>query len=596
MTGVQPTQRVSAPLSPLFVGAAVLGWVGLMTAVVMTRWFGHVLVSPGQWTLLSAALLSGVSLFTLLVYRLTAGRLVASQHRGQEMRIRRQITARLKSGSNLSDILDVVLAGSRSVLLCDRCAIYLKEPGQNSFRLAASQGISSRYAEAVARFGTSLPGMDLWLSGRTVTIEDVLDPRYDWGDFQPLVREEGYRSAIVVPLWAKGQQTGILVLYYDQLTRFSAEDLALAEDFANQAGVAIESLRAYEAETRLRNRLQALLRAIRTLNGLLLDEHLPDRIVQEACRLVGAESGRLVCRCSGHGLDGCCRRPREMAGVPDRESASGVLKVPLAGGRGCLALLELRPGSQGFCPEDEHLLATFAEHAGAILENADLSRRLQDLRVTAERERISMDLHDGVLQSLYAVGMGLEALLLKRPSDHDLTQAVGEAVESLDAVVSEIRRCISNLRSPSADPYVELGQVLSRARLWREPQVAVSVDPEALQHLPPEHAPHVVQILQEALWNALRHARAREVRVRLQHTSSGVSLEVADDGCGFDPDTSRRGLGLTNMARRAKSIGGELRVESRPAGGTTVRLHVPLPSGLATERGSGVAYSHPGGR
>ncbi|WP_344952894.1 GAF domain-containing sensor histidine kinase [Actinomadura miaoliensis] len=282
------------------------------------------------------------------------------------------------------------------------------------------------------------------------------------------------------------------------------------------------------------------------------------------------------------------RREPEFEGWP---AAHPVLKdflgVPIRDGDDVLGILFLanrrRPG--GFTRADEDLLTLFAAHAAIAMANARLYEHNRELTVVAERNRLARELHDAVAQKLFSLRLTAQAAAALAERDPARTVRELAEVERLAAdALAELRAVIFELRpadladglAASLRKHVE---VLDRAY---DTDVRLTVDGAVV--LPEEHEAVVFRIAQEALHNALRHASARTVRVRLGALDGGVVLEVADDGTGFDPGASAKsgggephgGLGLASMRDRACSIGGTLTIDAAPGTGTVVRLEVPL--------------------
>ncbi|MFE9103442.1 GAF domain-containing sensor histidine kinase [Actinomadura geliboluensis] len=279
---------------------------------------------------------------------------------------------------------------------------------------------------------------------------------------------------------------------------------------------------------------------------------------------------------------GDIRREPEFEGWP---VAHPVLKdflgVPIRDGEDVLGIVFLAnkrtPG--GFTEGDEELLTLFAAHAAIAMANARLYEHNRELTVVAERNRLARELHDAVAQKLFS--LRLTARTASALAERDPARTVQELaqVERLAAeALAELRAVIFELRPADlADGLVaslrKHVEVLDRAH---EAEVRFSADEAVV--LPEEHEAVAFRVTQEALYNALRHARASTVEVRLATADGQAVLEVADDGTGFDAsDTEPQGgLGLASMRARAHSIGGELTIDAVPGRGTTVRLEVAL--------------------
>jgi signal transduction histidine kinase len=223
------------------------------------------------------------------------------------------------------------------------------------------------------------------------------------------------------------------------------------------------------------------------------------------------------------------------------------------------------------------LVETFAEQAAVALEYARLQRELQRLAVLEDRERIAKELHDGAIQALFAVGMGLQGSALLAGSD-DLRARIQHAVEELDRVIRDLRNYIFGLR-PGILTDRQLDQALQRLVEEFGERTGVlaiaEVDPTVAAELT-GRAGEVVQLAREALSNVSRHAEAATCRVSLYRSEGGGVLEVDDDGCGFDPARATgTGQGLRNLRERAATVGGRAEIDSVPGEGTKVRITIP---------------------
>ena len=221
-----------------------------------------------------------------------------------------------------------------------------------------------------------------------------------------------------------------------------------------------------------------------------------------------------------------------------------------------------------------------AAHAAVAIQNSNLYEEIERLAVLEERTRIGMDLHDGVIQSIYAVGLTLESFRLEIPEDaEESAQLLDTAISGLNDAIGDIRNFILDLRPRRFSG--ELSQGL--ARLVREFQantmipVTITVA-QKLDDLPTTSARAVFLTTQESLANVARHARAKNVTLTLVRSDSAVTLVINDDGQGFDPhDNSRQvGHGLANMDARAEALSGSFKLRSAPGQGTTVTLRLPI--------------------
>lgn len=220
-------------------------------------------------------------------------------------------------------------------------------------------------------------------------------------------------------------------------------------------------------------------------------------------------------------------------------------------------------------------------------QQEQLTEQIRDARdalAAAQRERtkISRDLHDGTIQSLYAIQLGLERTLEQvRAAPERAGRELWLVRSELDTVISEIRQFITTDAEPveSVDFRAVLEALVQRAQAGTGARIALQCDASATSQLTGEQAVQLANIVREALSNSLRHGRPQAVRVTVHSESAGFVLEVADDGKGFDTRApSRSGVGLVSMASRARDIGGHLEIQSTSGAGTRVRVHIPARS------------------
>lgn len=264
---------------------------------------------------------------------------------------------------------------------------------------------------------------------------------------------------------------------------------------------------------------------------------------------------------------------------PNHPSMTTFLGAPVRSGGTVYGNLYLTEKQGGFTSEDERLLMVLAAQAGSAIENALLSDRLQSLAIQEERDRISRELHDGVIQTLFSIGMGLESarsLVVTDPQRAD--GRIDSAVDSLDGAIRELRNYIFQLRPHEA---AGMGFARGLSELAREYEVnalvrpLLDVQPGIDARVPPSLVPDLLQISREALSNAAKHAQASHISITVRVNGS-VELDITDDGAGFTPASPKVGRGLDNIRERTATLGGELDIRSAPGTGTTVWLRIPL--------------------
>jgi signal transduction histidine kinase len=299
----------------------------------------------------------------------------------------------------------------------------------------------------------------------------------------------------------------------------------------------------------------------------------------------------------GHGLLGLIIRENRSYRIPDINTDArrhgfppnhppmkSFLGVPITVSGATVGRLYLtnKQGADEFSDDDQDLVETFALHAGIAMDNARLHDQLQRLAIVTERERISKDLHDGIIQNMYAVSLSLEDVPELMETDREeATARVERAIDSIHLSIQDIRNFIFGLRPELLEGASLLGGL---AALVEEHRHNTFIDiqllmPESIPEPPPEVTSHVLGIVSESLSNVIRHSRASRASVsvrRLTRGPVGWELVVADNGVGFDP--ANRGKlghqGLSNVKGRTEQIGGELDVDSRPGEGTRIIVRV----------------------
>jgi signal transduction histidine kinase len=427
------------------------------------------------------------------------------------------------------------------------------------------------------------------------------------------------RSFLGVPVRVRDQVYGNLYLCEkaDGTEDFTQVDEELVEALAVAAGIAIDNARMYEDQQRREELLETIGELDRSLlRGMPIAAGL-EEIATRARVLADADRVRVLvsdddpsclrvavvadAEGRGAGVTQDLRVPIEgtAAGTVYRSLRPELIRdagedprvyppatspdyvgpfayVPLAGERGATGVLvfERSAGRPQFESEGMPLLEAFAQQATIAIELARSRQDRDRVRVLEDRERIARNLHDTVIQRLFAVGMMLQATAARGGRDEAGTSALMQAIDEIDETIREIRSSIFALEAHQreglrAEILTMVHGIGDRAEL----DAHVRFDGPVDAAIAPALVPQVLAVVREAVSNVARHAEARTVDVHVDCTT-GVAVTVRDDGIGI-PEPRPRDSGLSNLARRAEDLGGVLEIEAAPGGGTMLRWAVP---------------------
>jgi len=423
-------------------------------------------------------------------------------------------------------------------------------------------------------------------------------------------------SFLGVPIRVRDSVFGNLYLTGRRQGEFTDRDEELVRALAGTAAVAIENARLYDEAGRRGRWLQATAEVTQQLLSysgedplsviarnvqemadadlvtVVLPAASPGELMVEVAVGLGADRMTGMCYSTEHSVAGAVLDAGEPILIGDIEEqreynlhmrevvpASAVMALPLAGSskpRGCLLVARLS-GRREFSQADLDMATTFANHAAVALELADARADQQRVVLLEDRDRIARDLHDHVIQRLFAAGLTVQSLQSLQP-EQAAAAKLSQVVTDLDDTIRQIRSSIFDLRgtlSPvAATPRTQLLEVATEQarQLGFEPRLRFSGPVDSL--LDAELVDELTAVLREALSNVARHAQASTVEVTLDVSSSQLCLSVDDDGRGLG-DTHRRS-GLANLDERAARHGGTLTVTSSPNEGTRLRWQIAL--------------------
>lgn len=281
-------------------------------------------------------------------------------------------------------------------------------------------------------------------------------------------------------------------------------------------------------------------------------------------------------------LDDLTADPRFRYWPEEHPVMRSFLGVPVTSGGEVIAAFYLtdKEGAPRFSDHDEELIRVLAAHSAVAIESARLWERSRELTTLEERERLGRELHDAMSQTLFSLQLTARTAAGAMPEDPERArQLLTDVSELARAAVGELRGLIVDLQPPDLEREGLAGALRNHVHLLdrvHDETITVAVDDAVRPE--PEVERALFRIAQEALGNALRHARASRIAVELHQDDTRHMLSIRDDGIGFDPSAPRvrsTRLGLVSMRHRARAVGGRFRVVSAPDAGTSVEVSVP---------------------
>ncbi len=554
----------------------------------------------------------------------------------------REVVEAISSELELRPLLTTIVSRACDLLEADSGTIGLYDAERDVIRTEAVHHMPAGELGAEMPRGVGLAGRVL-LERAPVVLE-----RY--GDVDRPTQPELQADAVLgVPILWRGALTGVFGLGARPPRRFGPEDVRTLGLLARHTAIAIENARLYAREQRRSERLALIARVGQIItSGLDLDDLL-QRAADAIHELLGypnvdvplidpADPAFLIVRVRGGrykqliahedrlpistGIMGAAAREKRVQLVNDVQrdaryvnppadlTVRAELAVPILLGDQALGVLNVE-SNEPFAQDDAASLQIVADHLAVAIRNARLFQSAQQLATLEERQRLARDLHDSVAQMLFSVTLVAQSLgpAWRRDAQEGERQ-VQRLLDLTRAALAEMRALLAELRP--AEPVPELAHAESTlstvSRIRREGlaaalrwQLAESVPASLHVELtstryapqPLEIEEVLFRIAQEAVHNAVKHARARRLDLALSVSGGRARLRVRDDGRGFDPQQAGRrrpgdprggGLGLLSMRERADAIGGRLRLSARPGHGTTVDVVLPVPAARTTRR------------
>jgi signal transduction histidine kinase len=547
-----------------------------------------------------------------------------------DMRLLHRATLSLFADLSLDGVLRRITHAARDLSGAKYAALGI--PDENGeLKTFITVGMSNEEIQQIPYqpVGKGLIG-EILRTGRSIRVASIADHPEASG-FPP--GHPDMSSFLGVPIIAYGRPLGQIYLTEKEgASSFSASDQRLIEMLASHAAAAIENARLYrqvlssEAELAQRNEQLQLINDLASglVSSVELKEFLDD-IVDRVIELFDAKSGEIFILEEGadlfkrvelhhagrkhmwgknqfrmgEGFLGQVADEGELAWSAELQSDpiylqegiaedgfNTIVAVPLSTRGHVVGVLSLGfIGKRTISDREIGLLKAVGVGVGVGIENARLNRQSRRLAVLEERERIGMDLHDGIIQSIYAVGLTLDSIRAHiEENPKEASMQLQQGIEGLNTAIRDIRSYILDLqptRFQDTDVSQNLLRLSTEFKKNSQMDIDLHIEEDALGMLEKEQEKTVLHIAQEALANTARHSDATRVLLSVRSTDDHVLLQVIDNGKGFEVDNQPEvlGHGLSNMAQRALHSGGEFEIVSSPDDGTTVTVRMQVSQG-----------------
>lgn len=607
--------------------SGMLKWVTILLPAIAITIFDYVrhtfwpdLLHLWPGTLLLVGLtVAGASLLTQLVFGLFERRKRSLLQTASGLLSFDAIAAGSPRPLDLEQVVDTSLMRVLDLLHLDGGAIFLLREPMGNLVLAGQRGLSQEFvAEA--------PGMRLQ---STALVRGLIPPASIFNghtNLEQLARREGLASLACVPLRSGEKITGIAMLGSRKRRGAFPYDQDLLMMVGQRVGLVIDSARLFQQVQRREREAEALYEVGIEISALLDLDNILDSLVGKtrellqadcvALNLLEEQSAEVVVRASsggrpedlrrmtlkkGQGLAGRVISTGHLAVEQYSDGSSGDAMVAEAGVRYCLGI-PLKMGEKAFgalcvgsrtvrafSEEETNLLSRLANQASIAIANTRLYERAQNLAVLEERDRIAREMHDSLAQVLGFLNLKARSTR-EMLSSGEVSRAqgeLGEMVEVAEEAYDDVREAILGLRdsiSPALGGLMgSLAEYLNKFSRQSKVAARLVIHDGGVTQFSPTVEVQLIRVIQEALTNVRKHARASKAQVSFDREDGWAKIVVEDDGRGFDLAQVERRVGqrfgIHTMRERIESVGGTLTIESAPQRGTKVIARLPLENG-----------------
>lgn len=573
------------------------------------------LTTPGRGQAVALGILASVAA-VLLLWAAMAGReaelrashaRLAEAHR--QLLAAHDIGAEIASAEDIQQVLELAARAPVRLAGALGSAFITFDEERDRLHLDMAWGLSGPYVDGLRRRVEQGIPAERCRQCQPLQARVSADcPLFD--GLQPLAAAEGIQSLVCIPLHRDQRRTGILTAYFPSPDGPPAEQVRLLNLVMAEIAAALENARLRERQVSLLAAAEHLTQPAQSLDDLL------GQILRTSLAGWAASRGAILCwneatatwdigaqQDMPSGRDHADFRlafalaeqaqqsgdvvvvrdlgRRAQASAGPRSAAAAPLH---AGGRLLAVMVMMADQPARFNESQRDLLQAIAHQAALAIANAQLRAQVQQMAIVEERYRLAREIHDGLAQTLGALGWQMDYLqaLVKSGDTQAIAELVGAARQAVREAYLDVREAIDGLRL-AVDHPGGLASALAEYVEDFKQRTGLAVElttPEGEAPLSPETSLQLLRIAQECLTNVRKHAAASRVSVELRRLPDRVELTVADNGRGFDPEAprGRQHVGLMGMRERAQSLGGSLTIATRPGHGTRVTVVVPAPA------------------
>jgi two-component system, NarL family, sensor kinase len=517
---------------------------------------------------------------------------MSGYERVEELNIMKVIAETLNRCNDLTVMLQTVLEKLLELTKLEAGWVFLVD-GQLDYQLAAYHGLppALSWEDHKPMCSGDCYCLSRYRNGKLKEPVNIIECKRlndaiqkSWGE------TNGITHHATIPLGDGADSFGLLNVASPRKEKFSEEELTLLQSLGYQIGTAIRRTRLYQEEQRRAENYEKLNELMGTLWSASDLGELANLLVEEGHRIFHWSSASfyikeeeafiLIASGPKEDVDSPSRRgtkehPAIIAEQVELAVDGAIAKLPMIRQQQVLGMVWLRsPQQQLFQESDKEMLEALARHLSLVYESIALQEKRQELLLHEERKRLARDLHDSVNQKLFSLSLSAKgAKEIVGKYDASLGELMDDMWLMSQKSLKEMRSLIWQLRPVG----LEEGLLSAMEKYAEHLDLNIHFDVERLPDWPRQMEETLWRIGQEAMNNVSKHAKVKEVTIRIYETKQGIGMQVSDEGDGFNDQQSngKQTLGLTSMKERTVLLQGNFSIKSEPGSGTTVEIFLP---------------------